>query len=100
MCLWQDEYAVKVLRWCKVVPAREAGGKVIIFDAVVESRGSQNVLRETQALFDIQMMRVHGGEGEEHQWRKIFLDAGFRDYKIAPMLGSDRSLKSTHECIF
>lgn len=89
MCLWQDEDAVKVLRRCKeAIPTRDAGGKVIIFDAVVEPVGSQNVLlRETQVLFDVQMMRVDGGEREEHQWRKIFLEAGFKDYKITPMLG-------------
>jgi hypothetical protein len=86
MCLWQDEDAVKVLRRCK--EAIPAGGKVIIFDAVVESGMSQNILlRETQVLFDVQMMRVDGGERDEQQWRKIFTEAGFRDYKITPMLG-------------
>lgn len=38
-------------------------------------------------IFDVQMMRVDGGERDEQQWRKIFLEAGFRDYKITPMLG-------------
>ncbi|CAM0884262.1 unnamed protein product [Alopecurus aequalis] len=87
MCLWQDEDAVKVLQRCR--EAIPAGGKVIIIDAVLESGGSQNnvLLRETQALFDVQMMRVDGGEREEHQWKKIFLEAGFRDYKIIPMSG-------------
>jgi hypothetical protein len=86
MCLWQDEDAVKVLRRCK--EAIPLGGKVIILDAVVESGGSQNILlRETQVLFDVQMMRVDGGERDEQQWRKIFTEAGFRDYKITPMLG-------------
>ncbi|KAK1606184.1 hypothetical protein QYE76_029857 [Lolium multiflorum] len=86
MCLWQDEDAVKVLRRCK--EAIPAGGKVIIFDAVLESGMSQNILlRETQVLFDVQMMRVDGGEREEEQWRNIFTEAGFRDYKITPMLG-------------
>uniref|UniRef100_A0ACD5VC04 Uncharacterized protein n=1 Tax=Avena sativa TaxID=4498 RepID=A0ACD5VC04_AVESA len=90
MCLWQDEDAIKVLRRCKeAIPARDDGGKVIIIDAVVNTCwGSQNVLlRETQALFDVQMMRVDGCEREEHQWRNIFVEAGFRDYKITPMLG-------------
>uniref|UniRef100_A0A0E0DZR6 O-methyltransferase domain-containing protein n=1 Tax=Oryza meridionalis TaxID=40149 RepID=A0A0E0DZR6_9ORYZ len=28
-----------------------------------------------------------GGEREEHEWKKIFLEAGFSDYKIKPILG-------------
>jgi hypothetical protein len=98
MCLWQDEDAVKVLRRCK--EAIPAGGKVIIFDAVVESGMSQNILlRETQVLFDVQMMRVDGGERDEQQWRKIFTEAGFRDLRSLQCWDFDRSLKCTHECL-
>ncbi|CAM0947187.1 unnamed protein product [Alopecurus aequalis] len=88
MGLWQHEDAVKVLRRCKeaILAARDSGGKVIIIEVVIDSWGSQNVLqRETQLLFDLAMMRVDGVEREEHQWRKIFVEAGFRDYKITPM---------------
>ncbi|KAF7105200.1 hypothetical protein CFC21_106033 [Triticum aestivum] len=90
LCLWQDEDAVKVLRRCKeAITSRDARGKVIIVDVVIDMGMSQDdvLLRETQVLFDVQMMRVDGGERDEQQWRKIFLEAGFRDYKITPMLG-------------
>ncbi|KAF7111983.1 hypothetical protein CFC21_111931 [Triticum aestivum] len=90
LCLWQDEDAVKVLRRCKeAITSRGAVGKVIIVDVVIDFGMSQDdvLLRETQVLFDVQMMRVDGGERDEQQWRKIFFEAGFRDYKITPMLG-------------
>jgi hypothetical protein len=85
--MWHDEDAVKILRRCKeAIPGRDAGGKVIIFDGVVDSGGSQNILvRENQVLFDIVMMGSDGVEREEHHWRKIFVEAGFRDYKITPV---------------
>jgi hypothetical protein len=32
-------------------------------------------------------MYIDGIEREEHEWRKIFLEAGFTDYKITPTNG-------------
>uniref|UniRef100_M8CS64 O-methyltransferase ZRP4 n=1 Tax=Aegilops tauschii TaxID=37682 RepID=M8CS64_AEGTA len=91
MCLWQDEDAVKVLRRCKdaITTGRSAGGKVIIIDVVIGSGVSRDevLLREMQVLYDVFMMRVDGTDRDEHQWRKIFFEAGFKDYKITPMLG-------------
>ncbi|CAM0958634.1 unnamed protein product [Alopecurus aequalis] len=43
------------------------------------------LLKETQVLFDIVMMGVEGVERDEHQWKKIFVEAGFGDYKITPV---------------
>ncbi|KAF7051584.1 hypothetical protein CFC21_059811 [Triticum aestivum] len=84
LCIWRDEDAVKVLRRCK--EAIPAGGKVIIFDGVVDSGASQNViLKETQVLFDIMMMGIDGVERDEQQWKKMFVEAGFGDYKISPV---------------
>ncbi|KAL6880165.1 hypothetical protein ACP4OV_011730 [Aristida adscensionis] len=90
MHCWQDEECIRILRRCKeAIPARDAGGKVIIIDMVVGSAGSHenNVSKETQALFDVFMMYVDGVEREEHQWKMIFLEAGFSDYKITPIHG-------------
>ncbi|KAL6880164.1 hypothetical protein ACP4OV_011729 [Aristida adscensionis] len=89
MHCWQDEECIKILRRCKeAIPARDAGGKVIIIDMVVGYAGShENVSKETQALFDVFMMYMDGVERDEHQWRMIFLEAGFSDYKITPIHG-------------
>jgi hypothetical protein len=77
------------MRRCKeAIPARDAGGKVIIIDMVVGYPVTQqNDSKEAQILLDVFMMYIDGIEREEHEWRKIFLEAGFSDYKITPTNG-------------
>ncbi|WVZ53586.1 hypothetical protein U9M48_004504 [Paspalum notatum var. saurae] len=85
---WNDDDCVKILRQCKrAIPARDAGGKVIIMNFVIGDGAEDNVVLETQLLFDMFMMRYGGAEREEHEWRRIFHEAGFSDYKITPILG-------------
>ncbi|CAL5002097.1 unnamed protein product [Urochloa decumbens] len=85
---WDDEDSVKILRQCKrAIPGRDAGGKVIIVNCVLGSGPQDNVAMETQVLFDVYMMRYGGAQREEHEWKKIFLEAGFSDYKITPIFG-------------
>uniref|UniRef100_A0A0D3GFA7 O-methyltransferase domain-containing protein n=1 Tax=Oryza barthii TaxID=65489 RepID=A0A0D3GFA7_9ORYZ len=86
---WGEEDCIKILQQCKkAIPARGDGGKVIIINAVVGSGEPQdNALKETQVLFDVYMMGIGGGEREEHEWKKIFFEVGFSDYKIKPILG-------------
>ncbi|KAG0519769.1 hypothetical protein BDA96_08G015200 [Sorghum bicolor] len=85
---WDDDHCVKILRQCKrAIPSRDAGGKVIIMSIVVGYGTLDKVVKETQVLFDMYMMRYGGSEREEHEWRKIFSKAGFSDYKITPILG-------------
>ncbi|EAZ15132.1 hypothetical protein OsJ_30546 [Oryza sativa Japonica Group] len=86
---WQDDDCVKILRRCKeAILARDAGGKVIIIEVVVGIGPKEIVPKEMQILFDVFMMYVDGIEREEHEWKKIFLEAGFSDYKITPVLGA------------
>ncbi|PAN35734.1 hypothetical protein PAHAL_6G230200 [Panicum hallii] len=85
---WDDDDCVKILRQCKrAISARDGVGKVIIMNVVVGYGTQDNVVKETQMLFDMFMMRYGGAEREEHEWKKIFLKAGFSDYKITPILG-------------
>ncbi|OEL36061.1 hypothetical protein BAE44_0002921 [Dichanthelium oligosanthes] len=42
---------------------------------------------ETQVLFDLLMMNINGVERDEQEWKKIFFEAGFKDYKIISVLG-------------
>lgn len=82
---WNDEDCVKILRQCKKAISKP-GGKVIIVDMVVGSP-SKSML-EAQALFDLLMMvMTPGKEREEHEWGKIFKDAGFGHYKTRPIMG-------------
>lgn len=56
-------------------------------DLVVGSKG-EAAPKETQLLWDMMMMVVVGSpERDEQEWRKIFVKAGFSDYKISPILG-------------
>jgi len=44
---------------------------------------------ETQVMFDLfVMMGNYGVERDEQEWKKIFIEAGFKDYKIIPIAGT------------
>ena len=86
---WGDDECVKLLKRCKeAIPPRDAGGKVIIIDMVLGSGPSDEKDRETQVLFDLLMMALNGVERDEQEWKKIFFEAGFKDYRIIPVLGT------------
>ncbi|XP_066335686.1 5-pentadecatrienyl resorcinol O-methyltransferase-like [Miscanthus floridulus] len=85
---WNDDECVKILKNCKqAIPPRDAGGKIIIIDMVVGSEPSDIKHVETQVLHDMMMMVMNGVERDEQEWKKIFFEAGFKDYKIVPLLG-------------
>jgi uncharacterized protein (UPF0335 family) len=76
------------LKNCKqAISPRDAGGKVIILDVVVGYKQSNIKHQETQVMFDLYMMAVNGVERDEQEWKKIFTEAGFKDYKILPVIG-------------
>lgn len=63
-------------------------GKVILINPVIGYGVKQDsTLKETQVLADMNMIAIGGAEREEHEFKKIFLDAGFSDYRIMPVLG-------------
>ncbi|XP_043715791.1 pluviatolide O-methyltransferase-like [Telopea speciosissima] len=85
---WSDEECVVILQNAKkAIPSREEGGKVIILDIVVVENADNLDLTETQFLLDVLVMDVGGKERTEHEWKKLFKEAGFTDYKIKPVLG-------------
>ncbi|GJM89070.1 hypothetical protein PR202_ga05666 [Eleusine coracana subsp. coracana] len=85
---WGDKECVKILKNCrKAIPSRDEGGKVIIIDIVVGAGRSDLMHREVQVFFDLYITLVNGIERDEQEWRKIFFEAGFSDYKITPVLG-------------
>ena len=86
---WSKEECIKILKICKkVIPPREEGGKVIIIDMVVEEGSSNLKQGEMQALYDLFMTLINGIERDEQEWKSIFFEAGFSDYKISPVLGA------------
>ena len=85
---WGDEECVKILKNCKkAIPPRDEGGKLVIKDIVIGAGQSEKEQREMQVVFDLFIMFINGTERDENQWKKIFFEAGFRDYKITPVLG-------------
>ncbi|KAG2563184.1 hypothetical protein PVAP13_8KG268002 [Panicum virgatum] len=85
---WRDSECITILKNCKkAIPTRDAGGKVIIVDAVVGAGCSTPKHRETQVLYDLFIMVANGIERDEQEWRNIILEAGFTHYNIIPVLG-------------
>ncbi|KAF8711441.1 hypothetical protein HU200_029475 [Digitaria exilis] len=85
---WGDSDCVTILKNCKkAIPPGDAGGKVIIVDAVIGAGSSTLKHRETHVLYDLFIMVANGTERDEREWRKIIIEAGFTDYKIIPVLG-------------
>ncbi|CAO2171651.1 unnamed protein product [Urochloa humidicola] len=86
---WDDDNCIKILKMCKeAIPARDAGGKVIIVNMVVGYGAPDTAVREAQVLVDLYLMRVDGIERDESEWKKVFFGAGFSGYKIMPILGT------------
>ncbi|XP_022024799.1 trans-resveratrol di-O-methyltransferase [Helianthus annuus] len=90
---WSDEECIKILKNCKeAIPSKQNGGKLVIIDMVMKVDKCDDELFESQLFFDMLMMTcVTGRERTEKDWAKLFVDGGFNDYKITPILGS-RSL--------
>ncbi|XP_044436720.1 flavonoid O-methyltransferase-like protein Os11g0303600 [Triticum aestivum] len=92
---WSDEDCVKILTQCRQAISHGAkAGKVIIIDTVVGSPSHQ--MLEAQVTMDLAMMMLFNGKArEEHNWHKMFMEAGFSHYKIHNVLGM-RSLIDVH----
>jgi hypothetical protein len=84
---WSDEDCVRILKKSKeAISTREPKGKVIIIDTVAGSAAKQT--SEAQLLMDLCMMvMTTGEERDEEKWNRLFLNAGFSQYKIRPVLG-------------
>ncbi|KAL6878402.1 hypothetical protein ACP4OV_012572 [Aristida adscensionis] len=85
---WGDDECVNTLKNCKqAILSRDGGGKVIIMDMVVGCGPSDIKHIETQVLFDFFILMVDGVERDEQEWKRIFFEAGFKDYRVTPVLG-------------
>ncbi|PWA75830.1 O-methyltransferase COMT-type, S-adenosyl-L-methionine-dependent methyltransferase [Artemisia annua] len=86
---WNDEECIKILKRCKeAIPSKKNGGKLIIIDMVVNQSEKDYKFLETKLFWDIEMMvQVKGKERSEKEWAQLFVDAGFSEYKITPVVG-------------
>ncbi|KAJ1695300.1 hypothetical protein LUZ63_011998 [Rhynchospora breviuscula] len=85
---WSNEDCIRILRRCKdAIPSREAGGKVIVLEAVVGSTSAM-ISEEPLLLLDMLMLTVaEGGERDENGWKYLFTEAGYSSYKITNTIG-------------
>ncbi|CAO2830249.1 unnamed protein product [Amaranthus hypochondriacus] len=86
---WSDENVIKALKRCKeAIPSKEEGGKLLIVEMVMGIPSDNINYSNSQLLMDMQMLSVsRGKERTEQQWKSLFLEAGFCDYNILPILG-------------
>ncbi|KAK7822941.1 putative o-methyltransferase 3 [Quercus suber] len=79
-------------RYKEAIPINNKKGEMIIIDMIMENRKKDKESIETQLFFDMLMMVLTTGrERNEKEWAKLFLDSGFSDFKITPII-SLRSL--------
>ncbi|KAK7246433.1 hypothetical protein RIF29_41301 [Crotalaria pallida] len=86
---YSDEDCIKVLKKCReAISSKGKEGKVIIIDIVINEKNDKHELTQSKLFFDVLMViLVTGREREEHEWEKLFLEAGFSHYKITPIFG-------------
>ncbi|XP_060670024.1 trans-resveratrol di-O-methyltransferase-like [Ziziphus jujuba] len=85
---WKDEECVAILKKCReAIPSKKEGGKIIIVELIIDDPKTDKELSETQLCFDMFMLTGGGKERSQMEWEKLFLAAGFSDYKITPLLG-------------
>ncbi|CAN0913058.1 Probable O-methyltransferase 3 [Linum grandiflorum] len=88
---WSDESCLKILKQCKksVTSTKNPAGKVMIIDHVLDHESCRDgASTETLLLFDLVTMGATEGTARtEQQWRELFREAGFSDYRISPLCG-------------
>ena len=85
---WTDEICIKILKTCKdSVSSNGKKGKVIIMDIIINEEDDEKDMTETKLCLDLIMMGINGKERTGKEWKHLFFEAGFKDYKIFPLFG-------------
>jgi isoflavone-7-O-methyltransferase len=85
---WIDKDCIRILKKCKeAVTSDGKKGKVIIIDMVINEKKDENQINQVKLLMDVNMASLNGKERNENEWKKLFKEAGFQDYKISPLTG-------------
>jgi hypothetical protein len=90
---WDDEDSVKILRQCKrAIPARDAGGKVIIVNCVLGYGAQDSVAMETQVWWAMVGLSEKSTSGKRSSWK---LDSAIT--RLHRYLVFNRSLRFSHD---
>ncbi|KAL4374308.1 hypothetical protein HN51_008105 [Arachis hypogaea] len=86
---WSDDHCIQVLEKCKeAISGKSGGGKVIIIDIVINENEDEHDVMELKLFSDIAAMTLlDGKERDEKDWKKLFLKAGFKNYKVFSIFG-------------
>lgn len=85
---WTDKDCLRILKKCKEAVTNDGKrGKVTIIDMVINEKKDENQVTQIKLLMDVNMARLNGKERNEEEWKKLFIEAGFQDYKISPLTG-------------
>ncbi|MED6175689.1 hypothetical protein PIB30_080734 [Stylosanthes scabra] len=83
---WNDGDCIKILKNCKKSISQK--GKVIIIDTVINNEEQDDEMTSVKLLFDINMAAtLSAKERNEKEWKQLFVEAGFTNYKIYPIFG-------------
>ncbi|XP_058736455.1 isoflavone-7-O-methyltransferase 9-like [Vicia villosa] len=83
---WTDKDCIKILEKCKeAITSDEKVGKVILIEIVMNEKKDDHQVTQLKMQMDINMACVNGKERNEKEWKKLFVEAGFKDYKISPL---------------
>ncbi|CAK8540732.1 unnamed protein product [Lathyrus sativus] len=85
---WTDKDCIKILKKCKeAITSDEKRGKVIIIEVVINEKKDENQITQLKLQMEIGLACLNGKERNEEEWKNLFVEAGFRDYKISPLTG-------------
>ncbi|CAK8540733.1 unnamed protein product [Lathyrus sativus] len=83
---WSDKDCIKILKKCKeAITSDEKRGKVIIIEVVINEKKDNIQITDLKLQKDIFISSLNGKERNEEEWKKLFEEAGFKDYKISPL---------------
>ena len=85
---WNDENCIKILEKCRdSISSKDNIGKVIIIDTIINEKLDDPDMTQTKLSLDIIMLTMNGKERSEKEWKQLFIEAGFKHYKIFPIFG-------------
>jgi len=85
---WNDENCIKILEKCRdSISSKGNKGKVIIIDAEINEKLDDPDVTQAKLGLDIIMSAMNGKERSEKEWKQVFMEAGFKHYKIFPIFG-------------
>ncbi|KAK7295465.1 hypothetical protein RJT34_18374 [Clitoria ternatea] len=85
---WTDKDCIKILENCKeAISSNGKRGKVILIDIVINEKQDEHEFTNLKQLMNVNMACVNGKERSEEEWKKLFMEAGFKDYKITNLTG-------------